>query len=386
MDYAFEDHTLGAVHRIGFGFGFGSTVDDSRLAARKAEQDAVEARLNDAFQKRQEDQVATLLTRADDLRAAGSFEEAAQLLSTAAVIDPERADLTARLGVCLRERGSQLESSGDLAQAQLAFGRALAVNPADSLALAGEQRCQAASDSKAARSSDLREQFRVAMEAFASDDVVKARRGFQSILAVEPADTEAVIMLRRTEQAADRRVRTLLEQADAQIREGRLDAADESIDGARAIAPGSSRIASSAAALARARTRSPESARPVVAPTPSAPATAARSALTLRERREIADLYRRGLQAMKERRTDDAIRYWELVWSKDPGHENVAEFLKREYLARGMEAFARGRLDEAVSLWERAVRVDPKDARARGYLARAQKQMERTREILGGSP
>ena len=51
-----------------------------------------------------------------------------------------------------------------------------------------------------------------------------------------------------------------------------------------------------------------------------------------------------------------------------------------------MEAFANGRLEEAVSFWERALQVDPTDERAQGYLARAVKQLERSREILGANP
>ena len=43
-------------------------------------------------------------------------------------------------------------------------------------------------------------------------------------------------------------------------------------------------------------------------------------------------------------------------------------------------------LDEAMTQWERVLRVDPADDRARGYLARAQEQRTRSREILGGTP
>jgi tetratricopeptide (TPR) repeat protein len=89
------------------------------------------------------------------------------------------------------------------------------------------------------------------------------------------------------------------------------------------------------------------------------------------------------MDAMKEHRSDEALRYWELVWSADPSYQRVGEYLKREYLMRGMESFAAGRLDEAVGFWEHALQVDPTDERALGYLARAQKQLARTREILG---
>ena len=101
---------------------------------------------------------------------------------------------------------------------------------------------------------------------------------------------------------------------------------------------------------------------------------------------ELDVLYRRGLDAMHEQKSDEALRYWEMVWSEAHDFQQVADHLKREYLTRGMEAFAAGRLQDAVSFWEKAIQVDPKDQRARGYLDRAQKQLERTRAILGTQP
>ena len=86
---------------------------------------------------------------------------------------------------------------------------------------------------------------------------------------------------------------------------------------------------------------------------------------------------------MDEERPDDALRYWELVWLADPDYQNVAEFLKREYLLRGLDAFSRGQLDDAIGLWESALNVDPDDEKTLGYLARAREQAARTREILG---
>ncbi|NOT34347.1 MAG: tetratricopeptide repeat protein, partial [Candidatus Eisenbacteria bacterium] len=105
--------------------------------------------------------------------------------------------------------------------------------------------------------------------------------------------------------------------------------------------------------------------------------------LTAQDRREIEALYQQGLEALQQKRNDDAVRYFEIVWSRDPGHSRVAEYLKREYLTRGLEAFASGRLRDAVALWEQALRVDPKDDRTRAYLARAQEHLARTSAIGG---
>jgi cytochrome c-type biogenesis protein CcmH/NrfG len=112
-------------------------------------------------------------------------------------------------------------------------------------------------------------------------------------------------------------------------------------------------------------------------------ATVAPPALSKKKRKEIADLYERGMEAMEDERADDALRYWELVWLADPDYLSVADYLKREYLLRGLESFSKGRLEEAVGLWERALKVDPEDDKTLGYLQRAREQQMRTREILG---
>ena len=106
--------------------------------------------------------------------------------------------------------------------------------------------------------------------------------------------------------------------------------------------------------------------------------------MTSQQRREVEDLYRRGIAAMKAERNEDAVRYWELVYSIDPDYEQVKEYLKREYLLGGMDSFAAGELEAAVAYWEKALRLDPTDEKTMGYLTRAREQLSRTREILSG--
>ena len=129
--------------------------------------------------------------------------------------------------------------------------------------------------------------------------------------------------------------------------------------------------------------------RPAVPPArggeAAAPPAGRRPELSETRRREIADLYRRGVAAVEAGRSREAVGYWEIVWAADPGHQRVGEYLKREYLTQGMEAFAAGSLDEAVSCWEKALRVDPGDKRAAGYLERARQQRARIEQMLGSA-
>jgi tetratricopeptide (TPR) repeat protein len=168
------------------------------------------------------------------------------------------------------------------------------------------------------------------------------------------------------------------------VRSGAFDAAAALLAEAQGIDRDNPTVAQATLALGRARDAAAAASAARVTPRDAA-AKAAAERPTLSDR-EIEDLYQRGLAAVRAQRVDDALRYWELVWSSRPDYREVAGYLKREYLTRGMEAFAAGRLDEAMAQWERVLRDDPADERARGYLARAQEQRARSREILGGSP
>jgi tetratricopeptide (TPR) repeat protein len=200
-------------------------------------------------------------------------------------------------------------------------------------------------------------------------------------------------MLKRTEQLIQQRVRALLEQAGASIEDGRFADAGRLLDEAGQLAPEHaqlavqrSRLASAQAAQEResadklaARARASRPPDPALA---GAAIPAVRPSLTAKERAEIEDLYRRGQAAAEAGKSDDALRYWELVWSAQPGYQGVDDYLKREYLMRGMEQFTAGRLEEATRYWEKALQVDPGDERTLGYLARAREQLMRSREIL----
>jgi len=85
---------------------------------------------------------------------------------------------------------------------------------------------------------------------------------------------------------------------------------------------------------------------------------------------------------MESGEADQAVHYWEMVWSTSPGYKNVTEYLTQNYLTLGMEEFVGGDLLAAVSNWEAAVRVDPTDPKALGYLQRAREQVEKMKKMV----
>ncbi len=370
VGYVFENGHLGDVHHFGISRALGATVSERREAALRDREKADQTRLDDAFERRQAEQLDELLARVAAARARGDDEGALELLSTIGILYPREPRVSSLEALALRDRGLELEAASDYAGAAVAFARALVLAPGDTIAAAGQIRSREASHRRAARSEKIQRLFADASDAFAADSLAKARAGFQAVLRIDRADGDAAAMLRRTEEAIGRRTRILLRQAWQSIESSLFEEAEALLTETRTLDPGTEGLAGAVAELARAR-------GVAVAPRPT------RSVPTKEQEREVEELYRRAQAAMSQRRMDDALRYWELVWSLRPGYKRVGDYLKREYLMRGMELFASGRLEEAVALWQKALQVDPKDRRAAGYIARARTQLARTREIMG---
>jgi tetratricopeptide (TPR) repeat protein len=340
IDYAFQDAPLAAEHRVGLSFQFGATVEASRATALRREDEALQHRLTKAFRERQTQQVAGLMARAREARGRGDPDEALDALGAVRMLEPDHAEARALETVCLDDKGSALERTGDLAGAAMTYDLALASSPQDTTARSGGIRCRAELDRRSARTIEMRELFARSLDAFVSDHLDSARAGFASLVERNPSDADAAVMLRRVEEAIARRA--------TQARTART-------------------IATSPPAI-------PAPAKEATPSGQAAPASAASDA-------KVEPFYRMGIVAWREQRADDALRFWELVWSAHPGYREVNSLLVREYLTRGIDAFAAGRLPEAIAQWEKALRVDPADARARGYLSRAQEQLARSRAI-----
>jgi tetratricopeptide (TPR) repeat protein len=370
IDYAFQDASMGAEHRVGLTFQFGATVEASRAEARHREDEALQRRLAEAFQKQQAEKVAVLLARARDARGRGEPDEALDALGAIRMLEPDHPALDTLETACLNDKASSLERAGELAEAAMTYELALAAMPQDPAATEGAIRCRAELERRTARTAAMRERFARALDAFAMGRLDSARAGFASVLEQNPADPDAAAMLRRTREAIGRRVAGLIDQAHRSLAGGRPAEALAILEDARALdaeAPGLERALAAQARAARSAASSSPSTAP---PQPTRAADA-----------RIEQFYRQGFAAWRDRRGDDALRFWELVWSARPGYRHVNQLLVREYLTRGIDAFADGHLPEAIVQWEKALRVDPADARARGYLTRAQEQLARSRAI-----
>jgi tetratricopeptide (TPR) repeat protein len=388
VDYTYEDAPLGGVHSVGASFNFGQTVAQSRTAAMKAREAEMQARLAEAFEKRQSERVADLLERASSAQRAGNYNEALRLIAVARTLDPDNIDAHLGEAVCLRKLAERQEAQGDYASAAVTYSRALSLTPNDAEANAGYDRCRMASDRQAARSKEIRVRFAAALDAFGTGDLAAARDGFASILRESPSDKEAAAMLSRTEDAIGHRVDAAVGDANRLIDWGVLDEAETVLAEAQGLRPDDTGVRAASARLTEALAQRKAAATAQSSATGTAaatdtPAAGTAAGLSDDQRREAERLYESGVAAMKADRKQEAIKYFELVWAIDPKNSGAVEYLKREYLMQGMEYFADGRLNEAVATWEEALRVDPDDERVHGYLTRAREQIARTKQILG---
>lgn len=387
LDYVFEDNPLEPVHRFGMSLRFGKDVRVRRQEALAAADAALQDRLEASFRERQMQRVAQLMAEATTARSDGRTEEALRLLSTVQAIAPDDPKVVALTAACHVDIAKRAEAAGEFGTAALSYQHALDHIPDHPRIVESLERCLSESARHARRSEALRGKYAIALDAFAAGEFIAARAGFQAILDSEPGDGDAAAMLRRCDDALETRLGSLLDQAARYAARSFIAEAEDLLGQAVAIDDGDRRIGELRGRLAELRRGADSS--PAAAPTArveSAPVPAAGSSAPRRlneaERRELADLYRRGNAAAESGNRDDALRYWEMVWSRRPGFQQVDRFLKREYLMQGMELFAGGRLDEAAALWEKALQVDPTDERARGYLARAREQLARTEEIF----
>jgi hypothetical protein len=169
VDYTYEDGDVSGIHRFGISRALGITVTEEREAASLAVEKDLQARLDEAFQKRQAKQVEDLLARVAAAQARGEYEAALDLLGTVELLYPGHPQLPSLQAASLRGWGKQLEDTWIAAAALSTAGSRSPVRPA----AAGQKRRQAG-DRRAART-EASAEVRRASDAFAADSPGKPK-------------------------------------------------------------------------------------------------------------------------------------------------------------------------------------------------------------------
>jgi tetratricopeptide (TPR) repeat protein len=166
FDYSMQETRFDTVHRFGLTMQFGSTVNERRLAARRAEEEHFRERLASSFAEREAERVEELLRQAQAALATGNLDDALERVATVVALDPAHAGARAVEANALRAKASRAESSGQLAEATLLWARVLAVAPDDAEAETGLARCRAEGDLRATRTARIRDLFGTGLDAF----------------------------------------------------------------------------------------------------------------------------------------------------------------------------------------------------------------------------
>ncbi len=397
LDYSFENNEIESVHRVGLGIGFGSTTEETHRSELEREERILQERLASAFAKQNEDRVSELVRSVRVALQAEDAPRALDLVATLRVLEPDQGSLDKMESEAYFLLAASQERDDDLMAATLNYGRAVALDKNNQRAAIALDRVRKESSRRNVRSETIRQLFDHSMAELTAGHLIAAHDGFEQVLTQAPNDPEAAAMRDQVRQTLRIRSEAMADRAVNLAESGRLPAAREALAEGQRLDAACPSLVRAQSAIAegeqrerdaqRARTQNSHTNREVPVATSSLPAavpsppTPSYGSLSPERQREISDLYRRGMSEAERNRRDNALRYWEMVWSEAPDYQQVADHLKGEYLARGMEAFAAGDLDRAIQYWEDTQKIDPNDARARGYLARAQEQRTRIREI-----
>jgi tetratricopeptide (TPR) repeat protein len=401
VDYAFEDNPLDPVQRLGLGISFGSSAS-ARETAYLAEQEKQRRKqMTAALQQRDDQQVADMMSAAATARAAEDYVQALEIMAMAQMMQPDSEIVKANIVELEHLRGLQLEDQGDLVSATVVWRQILAEDPDDTVAREALTRLDERQNEISLRTTELRDLYNDSMDAFAMGDLVLARDGFRSLMAADSTDVQSADMLDRLEEAFHTRARASLDQAQIMAVAGRYDEAEAAlysavddwpaVPGAREVRQDIETRRDQELYAEEQRRQEQARAREMASLLGERPAAGARvdepnaGALTAEQTRELDGLYRQAMQRVDQNKTAEAIRFWELIWSRSNSYRDVSDLLCQEYLTRGMEAFAAGDLPLAVAEWEKALRVNPQDTRAQGYLQRAYKQQDRIKAIRNDS-
>jgi tetratricopeptide (TPR) repeat protein len=235
VDFAFENHRLGAVKRLGVSLFQGpSTREMERLRAEREEAERAQ-RLEAAFAASEQERRTQLLESARTAMSDGDYETATDRVALVKILDPGNAEAAALDIEILRAQAERQEADGDLSSTILTLGRLIVLAPDDQHAESELRRVRSLSNDRAERSREIQILYTRGLDAFASDDLDKARRLFSQAAAVDSTDADVLSMLDRVETAKGQRMAALIDEVRSFARAGLVSEADDALERVRTM-------------------------------------------------------------------------------------------------------------------------------------------------------
>lgn len=386
LDYSFGSGDLGDAHRLALTFTFGKSLGSLREERRLREQEVLEERTLTELNRKERSQFEQSLRDGDRLLAAGDHAGAEAAYERALLWEPDDEEGRRRLSRARVEgylaAGARHQEAGNLLEAIAEYQAALAIDAGEERAARFLEEAKEAHEKATVRNREVGDHLARGVEHLALSDFPKAGEAFDKALRIDPENADARRFRARVDSLVALRVDALVEEGDWYRDRGSMESAIERYRGALRLRPDRDDLEREIARL-----QAPPAKAAV--PSPAAPereVPAPRRELTPEERQEAERMYGSGLEAFREGRNPEAIRYFEFVHGLSPDYENVTSYLKQAALFYGMDRYTAGDLPTAIQAWERILEIDPEDEKALSYLRRARAEIRKTQDLSGGTP
>ncbi len=383
LDYSFGSGDLGSAHRLEMTFAFGSSLNMLRAERESREEEILSRRTREEIERNEQAQIRSHVDEGKRHLKAGSYADAESWFDRALLWDPENEEAVAlRSEAKVRKHissGNRFKEDNNLLDAIAEFSAALAVDPGDETAGSMLEEATDLLNRNTARDREVSAYLTKGIEQLALSGFIEAMKAFESALQIEPENADVQRYLARTDSLIDLRVAKLVEEGRWSAGSGDIQTARSRFSEAISLRPKRGDLGAEIARLSAAAGAGEGGAA-------GTPATVKpRREVTDEERREVERMYRAGLEEFRQRRSREAIRYFEFVFGLLPDYENVGEYLKQAYIFTGMEKYTSGELAEAITVWEKILTIDPEDEKALTYLRRARIAMQKAKELTGGN-
>jgi tetratricopeptide (TPR) repeat protein len=386
FDYGLVGRDLGGIHMFTLTSTFGTTVNERKRHRRERQEQEFQRVMVTQLQRQNSELVATLTHEGDSSLAAGAHEDAfrrfdralflartngvdttaiagkadaAQMLVQAAERKHHYAYLLDSATACYESH----EYLGSRYYAELAMRE----DPAGDSARVLQGLAIAALENITARDQLIRSRLSVIDSLQAVGDNANALIAAEALSQFDPGNDDISLTIRRIRFEIHRAT------ANRYYAQGKTASALAALDSASALYPKHQWCDEFRATL-RARQFSQR--------TVEAPARAEKPVTLSKELAAEADLaYREGKGAFESGNLGEAISAWERVERIAPGYESVRDYLVKAYRLMGVELYGQNELEAALNLWRSATRLDPGNSEIQAFIARAEAELGRLKEL-----
>jgi tetratricopeptide (TPR) repeat protein len=386
FDYGVIDRDLGSIHMFTVTTSFGKPMSERRRIRSEQREAEFNQLMRDRLTYRNQEMVAALVVRGDELLQSGHLDSAhdqfdrALFLARSSGMDTtaiaQRAAET-QAEITRQTRQERLAGLLDSARVQLAATdylaaryfaqRAVSVDRTSTAAKALLDQANMALMQSAERDRMLDDGLLAVDSLLSYGRLERASKTVTALEELAPNDPRVIAAAARTDFERWRAI------ASAAFADADWPATDRALDSALVIYPGH-------AWCVEMKSRVALELQPRQAPMAAAPQAEA-VPLTPELRRQVSALYAAAQKAFERGDLNDAISRWERVEQLAPNYESVRDYLVRAYKFVGVELYGQNQLDAAIAVWSKASQLDPTNAEISNYIRRTENELRKLREL-----